>query len=309
MKSRVLKAYDPENADLREYVKPFSVDEDALEQELLRVRSRFTKWDKGSVINEGDMAVLRLTSAEARFNKEKVKLVVGSGMFNKEIEAFAIGMSLGGSKTVKVGEADVLIEVTDVMNRIIPELTDEMAASIGIEGVSDIESLREHLITAQKQRHFEETSYEPVNALIDIVLDNSEFVLNRADWELMVTRRIDRARELFRQEGMDIEKIPPEDFKGRIPVKSYHEFVAMEQFDGWQGLEMYLLGRMYAEEDGFAPTETDYEEFIKDYMKTWRSSEEDARRVTPLDVFIDDEYAGHAAGRLRDTVRKKYYSI
>ena len=39
----------------------------------------------------------------------------------------------------------------------------------------------------------------------------------------MVNRELDRCRTLCRQEGMVLEEMTPEQFRGRIPVKSYHE--------------------------------------------------------------------------------------
>ena len=98
----------------------------------------------------------------------------------------------------------------------------------------------------------------------------------------------------------------PEQFQGRIPVKSYHELVAMLQYDGWDNLCRYLLGRRYAETDSFHSGEAEYEAFIADYAKTWRVSEESAREANPFENFIFNEYTGHAYTVLKNYIREFY---
>ena len=119
-------------------------------------------------------------------------------------------------------------------------------------------------------------------------------------------RELDRCRTLCRQEGMTLEEMTPEQFQGRIPVKSYHELVAMLQYDGWDNLCRYLLGCRYAETDGFHSGEAEYEAFIADYAKTWRVCAENAREANPFENFIFNEYTGHAYTVLKNYIREFY---
>lgn len=106
-------------------------------------------------------------------------------------------------------------------------------------------------------------------------------------------------------EGMDIENAAPEQFEGRIPVKSYHELVAMEQRDAWETLYMELLGIKYAEEDGFRPTDSAYEEMIAGYCKAWRYSDEEARRINSKRMHEISEYASHASEKFYGIIKEK----
>ena len=122
----------------------------------------------------------------------------------------------------------------------------------------------------------------------------------------MVNRELDRSRSLCRQEGMILEEMTPSQLRGSIPVKSYHELVAMLQYDGWDSLCRYLLGCWYAQTDGFQAGEADYEAFIADYAKTWHVSVENAREANPYETFIFNEYAGHAYTVLKKYIREFY---
>ena len=138
------------------------------------------------------------------------------------------------------------------------------------------------------------------------VISGSEFVLDREDWEEPINRELDRCRTLCRQEGMVLEEMTPGQFNGRIPVKSYHELVAMLQYEGWDKLCRYLLGCLYAGSDGFRTGEAEYGKFIADYVRSWHVSEENAREANPYDSFLFNEYAGHAYTVLKEYIRKFY---
>ena len=306
MRSRVLKAADYRSVDIGGLLKPFEPDDAALEAELRRLANPYIRWEEGEQVSAGDQAICRLASDCPRFNKEKVRFVAGSGMFHQELEALAIGMKAGETRKTVLPEGGVALTVTGVMNRIVPEPSDEMVEKLGLEGVDTVADYRTYLLAQQKEAAFQESSYEPINRLMEEVIGGSEFVLYREDWAAAVDRELDRCRALCRQEGMVLEEMTPQQFQGRIPVKNYHELVAMAQYNSWDGLCRYLLGRWYAQTDGFQSGEADYEEFIADYVKTWHVSEENAREANTYENFLFHEYAGHTYTVLTKYIREFY---
>lgn len=306
MKSRVLQVKDYRDVDVKPLLKPFTPDEEALETELRRLANPYIRWEEGEQVYAGDQAACRLVSDCPRFNKEKVRFVAGSGMFHQELEALAIGMKVGETRKTVLPEGGVALTLTGVMNRTVPAPSDEMVEKLGLEGVRTVKDYQAYLLAQQKEAAFKQDSYEPLNRLARDVIDGSEFVLNREDWAAVVNRELDRCRALCRQEGMVLEEMTPEQFQGRIPVKSYHELVAMLQYEGWDKLCRYLLGCLYAESDGFRTGEAEYGEFIADYVRSWHVSEENAREANPYDSFLFNEYAGHAYTVLKKYIRKFY---
>lgn len=306
MKSRVLRLKDYREVDVKSLLKPFVLDGEALEAELRRLTNPYIRWENGTTVSPGDQVVCRLASDCPRFQKEKVRFVAGSSMFLKDLEDMSIGMEVGGTRETILPEGKVSLTVTGVMNRVVPEPRDEMVEKLGLEGVHTVAAYRAYLLEQQKAAAFQEDSYDALNYLVREVISGSEFVLDREEWAEAINRELDRCRTLCRQEGMVLEKMTPEQFKGRIPVKSYHELVAMLQYDGWDKLCRYLLGCQYAENDGFRAGEAEYREFIADYVRSWHVSEENAREANPYDSFIFNEYAGHAYTVLKEYIRKFY---
>ena len=306
MRSRILQVKDYREVDVKPLLKPFMPDEAALEAELKRLTNPYVRWETGESVSAGDQAVCRLVSDCPRFNKENVRFVAGSGMFHKELEALAIGMKAGEAREAELPEGRVSVTLTGVMNRVVPEPSDGMVKKLGLEGVETVADYRAYLLAQQKEAAFQDALYEPQKRLMAEVIAGSEFVLCKEDWAAVVNRELDRCRTLCRQEGMVLEEMTPEQFRGRIPVKSYHELVSMLQYDGWDKLCCYLLGRLYAENDGFRAGEAEYEEFIADYVRSWRVSEENAREANPYDSFLFNEYAGHAYTVLKNYIREFY---
>ena len=306
MKSRVLQIKDYREVDVKSLLKPFVPDDAALEAELRRLTNPYIRWEAGTAVSPGDQAVCRLVSDCPRFQKEKVRFVAGSGMFHKELENLSMGMTVGGTREIVLPEGRVSLTLTGVMNRVAPEPGDKMVEKLGLDGVHTVAAYRAYLLEQQKAAAFQEDSYDALNHLMREVISGSEFVLDREDWAETINRELDRCRTLCRQEGMVLEEMTPEQFNGRIPVKSYHELVAMLQYDGWDKLCRYLLGCRYAENDGFRAGEAEYREFIADYVRSWHVSEENAREANPYDSFLFNEYAGHAYTVLKTYIREFY---
>ena len=302
MRSYVLSMKDPKQVDLSASLVAVPIDADKVEAELRRIALPYVRWEPVAEAAAGDLAICRMHSELPRFERPKLKLMLGSGMFRREIEEAAVGMKPGEEKTVTLPEGNLQLTLMEVSRQTIPEPDDEMVRALRLEGVASVEDYREHLREKLRLDAAKELSREPLEQLICAVLDGSEFVLYPEDWRRIVNQRLDRSRVLFRQEGIDMERATPEDFVGRIPVKSYHELVAMEQDDAWRTLCLCLLGMHWAEGDGFRPTEAEYEEELRSYRKTWRATEEEAGAVTPWESFVVGAYIGHAVDLLEQVV-------
>lgn len=165
MKSRVLQIKDYREVDITPLLKPFVPDEAALETELRRLTNPYVRWETGETASAGDQVVCRLVSDCPRFNKEKVRFVAGSGMFHKELEALVIGMTVGEAREADLSEGRVSLTLTGVMNRVVPELSDEMVEKLGLEGVDTVADYRAYLLAQQKDSAFRMPSMSPRNSL------------------------------------------------------------------------------------------------------------------------------------------------
>lgn len=302
MKSRVLSVKDYHSIPVER--KPFEPDEEELQRELCRLANPYIRWADGDVAAEGDMVACRLDSDCPRFRKENIKLVIGSGMLHRELEESVAGMHLGESRTAAIPEGRVEITVLSIKNRVVPGIEDRMAACLGLEGVQTVADYEKYLRSRQRQAYVEEVVQEFSYTLGRAVIDGSEFILRKEDWDTVTDLELGRCRAIAAQEGMVLEEMTPEQFEGRIPVKTYDGLVALAQDEAWDMLRSCLLGCHYAEADGFAVDCETYADFLREYGEQQKVSEEEARRAYPYERYCLDEYRGHFYEVLEQYIRE-----
>lgn len=295
MRSRILTLKPYDTVDITPYRIPFAVDKKKLEYEMNRLRNPYISWKEGNVAGKGDMAVCRMESEAPRFNKENITVAVGSGLLPRELEELLTGMTVGEHRVVRVGEDQVCVTLLSVKNKLVPELSDEMVRGLALDGVETIDDYREYLIQKQKTELAEQVGYEANRFVMDTVLDDSEFVLHKSDWDRAVELKVNRLRVLCKQEGLVFEEMTEAEFAaGRVPdVKCHEGVVALEREYAWPLLQKHLAGRYYAEQEGVRFDEDKYEQYIQDYVKTWHVTEDEAKESNTYEFFQFLEYANY----------------
>ena len=298
MRSRVLTLADPRMIDLSGCLKSFALDQGKLDRELQRASNPYIRWEKGTTVSSGDVVVCKLSSSCPRFQRDKVQFVAGSGMFQRDLEGLCIGMSVGETRETTLPEGAVSVSLLKVTNKIVPPLTDDMVEKLEIPEVHTVEGYRAYLVEQQKEEQFWNVLYEPQHYLVDQLINRSEFVLYQEDWQHL--------RAISRHEGMVLEDMTPEQFEGRIPVKSYFELVAMEQESAWKTLCMHLIGRRFAQETGFKLSEAEYEKQLQEEQKAWGYTEEDAREINTYPAYQFFAYYDVALRTLNGVIREQF---
>ena len=135
MRSRVLRVKDYRAIDISHLIAPIQVDEEQIQREIQRLTNTYVRWQDGDKVAAGDMAVCDLRSQIARFDRENVKFVAGSGMLNKELEQSVLGMRTGETRGVALPDGTVDMTLVSVMNRICPEPSNEMVEALGLDGI------------------------------------------------------------------------------------------------------------------------------------------------------------------------------
>ena len=236
-----------------------------------------------------------LRSALPRFQKDSIRFVVGSGMYNPTLEALAIGMQAGESRTATLPEGEVTLTVQAVQKRVVPALTDEDGRRVQAAGGAHggrVPALPAGAAAGQSRRAGRLDAWPPGSS--GAVLDESVFVLCKADWKQAVERELDRCRGHRPAERHGAGTDDPRAVCREHPVKSYAELVAMTQDTCFDSLRCCLLGQHYAQNDGFAVTEAGYAAFLQDYAATWHTTAEEARAAMPKETYTFNQYAAHA---------------
>lgn len=304
MESKVISIYDYHNLDLSPFAIKFNLDEDAITREIESAKNRESKWEAGSSVYNGDIAVCSLSSKLPLFNKEKVRIVIGSNLLNKDLEQAIVGMKKGECKVVALDENNVLVNVLDIMHRIVPDFDDELAKKQGIEGVESVLDFREYLINQQKNKAISDVEYTAVKFTHDEVINKSDIVVKKKDLKTFVDMELSKYRVLSSLEGLELEKMDEKDFQGKIPVKSYHELLSNVQINNLDTIAEYLIGKVYAERKGYCPDKKEYEKFIKEYVDYWHGTEEEARKITTYDYFVLTRYTNFFYNEIHDYVKE-----
>ena len=82
-------------------------------------------------IQTGDTVTLRTVSALPKFNKERVVVTIGRGLYDKTLEEALAGKKAGDSCEVTVKDQPVSATVLEIKRKTVPSPTDEMVRALG----------------------------------------------------------------------------------------------------------------------------------------------------------------------------------
>ena len=159
----------------------FVPDQAALQKELDRLRNPYVTWKPGGAVAAGDMVRCSLRSALPHFQKDSIRFVRAAGCTIQRWKALAIGMQAGESRTATLPEGEVTLTVQAVQKRVVPALTDEMAAACKLPGVRTVAGYRRYLLAQQRDKAAAQAAWTLAARIKRTVLDESVFVLCKAD--------------------------------------------------------------------------------------------------------------------------------
>lgn len=306
MRSKLLQIYDYRKVDLSAFDLSFTPNTEVIRREMRQLANRNASWEPTQRIQKGDMAVCRLTSANPRFQKEQIKLMVGQGLFHEELEERLVGLQAGEETEVSLPTEGTVVQVKvlSILHKEVPALTDAMIEKCMPLGAKTVKKFQRALCHRQLEQAVEEKAEEVVPCVLKQVHENSVIWITKEDWQCFVDNELERHRQLAALDGLTLEDMTPEQFEGRIPVSSYHELVTWTQRDAWDSIEQTLLGQHYARQDNalFAPER--YEQFIKEFAENWRMPMAIARRINTREQYENGYYSSYYYGLVTAHVRR-----
>ena len=310
LKSKVLKEFDFRKADVSEVDFTYKVEN--VEKELLRIKKKNKITYEANEVNKGDIVLCSLKSNNPKFNSE-ISINTGLELFNKEIEAGIIGMKKGESKITYVDDKNVSIEVMKIERCELPKvLTDEMVKKEEIEGVSTVKALEEHLKELH-QKNRDSAINNKASYLIEHVLkqvvSQGKYEIYEEDIQYLCDLEIQKSRVLAENEGLVLEKMTAEEFNGRIPVKSYDEFLNMVRNMKKNQIYVLIMGLKKAKEDGYEVMKEEYEKFLKDYYTMYKMDPEVARKAYSWDYYEATDYLIYYRDQIANYYKERYQEV
>ncbi len=314
LKSKVTKVYDYKQTDIRKYIPDYTPDEAQLEKDIARVLKSHGEKVSPDTVEEGDMVTLSLESEAEKYNKSGLVVMVGKGLYSRELEKKLIGLEKSVPFTVTADGKEVRGTVEQIRRTIIPELTDENVAAFGMDGIMTVEDLKSYCVDRQLDRMLDDSEdMEMASAVLwQNLSENSEFVLDEGE--------VARAMELAEAKRVDLESQKPV-FETKEEEEAFHKEFEEEFGEPYQEMDiaafvvdMYTMelklaamGCEKARREGSLLTEDDYEEYIRRHMEALpgESREEVLRKYT-VEEFAKFEYNNLICDELDDYVRESF---
>ena len=192
----------------------------------------------------GDTAVLKVVGATPKFNKERVTVTLGRGLYNKDLENALIGCKVGETAQVVIDEAPTCATVLELKRKQEPEPTDDMVVQLQVKDhqgkqittVSDYEAY----IRQEKVMHI----LAEVNFYVlgEIIKDYPMTEYDEEDIRILGVLEKESLAKMLRESGLDPEKEVPKDWEENMGIHTLDEFI--EKRREWYQMKIqqsYLL--------------------------------------------------------------------
>ncbi|WP_339224222.1 hypothetical protein [Paenibacillus sp. FSL W7-1332] len=300
LKSSIINEPDFRQMDVNPNWLQYSIDQHAIEEELQRIQKKHRQLVEVEDVRNGDSVTLNLTSEEKKYNRENLTISIGLGLFSKELEEQLIGSRSQEAVDLHVQGHKVHVQIVSIVRSVIPPWTDVMAAEERIDGVSTLEELKAHLKEQMRDNIVAANMFYLIKSVNRQMADKGKYNLIQEDLDLLIDMELERVRLMAQSDGLVLEEMTEEQFQGRIPVKSYEEFLNMIISLNQTKLPVLLIAMKHAEEDHFTPTAEGYKEYIANMVESFPGLDiEEVRQRLDFDNYASQEYLEYFNEKIR----------
>lgn len=172
-----------------------------------------------------DVVTLTLSGSTPRTNRTDVRVVVGTGYFDAEIEQALVGRPVAKPFVIRVGGEAVQAYVSSAIGRVIPAPTDELVSELTggtFGGVAAFLAARAEAHASQRAATYET---EALFALLDAVTEGNDVIFDDSEIACLVENELAECRRQAAQEGLVFEEMSSAELEARVAASSVEEFV------------------------------------------------------------------------------------
>ena len=246
--------------------------EEQIQKELRRVVRKHKTVCPVQTLEAGDVAVLKLESDAPRFNKPMVPVTIGSDLLDHALEQSCVGRSVGETFTAETEAGEVTVTVLKASRTSYPEPTDEMVAEYSQEaeeyaGLTTVEAFIAKVRADYCGQLRESAVYEKMGALIDTVLEQSDWEFDPEDVNAMRDNSMQEIRENLReQQSKTLEELTEKELTGYFGVSSLEELDRELNADSERWIAMILWS---AHEKKKTPSLADMDDLSFDFVEAY----------------------------------------
>lgn len=222
MRSKLIAA-----APLEDFIKSGKwcpkLNEEEVEKQVEQFRLGYREYRAQQTIESGDIADIELTSKNPFFNR-RIKINVGKGLFDKELEQALLGKRLDETAAVTHSSAgEILVCVKDIQRLWVPPLSDGLVARAGLEGIHSAEEYMQKLRRENLKKNARETAYESMRAIIA----ESRFELDGGEVSFLIESEMERCRRIAKEQGEVFDDFDSKKLLGAVGQPTIDDFRRM----------------------------------------------------------------------------------
>ena len=176
----------------------------------------------------GDTAVLKTESNIPKFNKERVVVTLGRGLYNKELEAVLIGKAVGETIEAEINGEPIRAAVLELKRKQAPEPTDEMVAALEQKDyngnpLTTVAAYMKYVRETKTNEILGHVNYFTISKIME------DYPIESCDEDdIRILGELEKQSfiKLFaEQEGLDLTKEVPKSWEEDMGVHSIDEFI------------------------------------------------------------------------------------
>lgn len=212
MNGVVSKLYDIDSIVIPEELLQFHVDEQQVEAEVQRLSVRYAKESPAEVVSKGDLVYCQADS-DSYPDGRTVLIYTGMQIPGAEqAEEAVIGKKVEeGCQTVLAGKS-VTLTITKVLHRSPAEVTDELVASIGLDGVTTVDAYRQYIWEKMRADQEMEQSKEIIRLFLNEMTEKTSYTYDEAEMDAYVKEEMEKHAD----EMPEDYEITPEEIRESI---------------------------------------------------------------------------------------------
>jgi trigger factor len=217
-----------------------------------------------------DVSVVFKAKDGAETNSENATIGLGDGRLPKEFDEQVVGLKIGETRGVKLpagdeGEMVYLVTLNKIMERELPELTDDFVSTLGLEPktVLELKMDIEKNLNAQSEGQAKEKAK---NVLVEKIIEINPFQVPQALIDDEVRNLLIRVGAVD-PKNTKFEDIPVEPFR-----ESFGEMAAKR-------VKANIVTDMIAQTEKITPNDEDMKSAFQEVAAQYRVSEAEARKM------------------------------
>ena len=241
MNGVVNKLYDIDSIVIPEELLQFHVDEQQVEAEVQRLSVRYAKESPAEVVSKGDLVYCQADS-DSYPDGRTVLIYTGLQIPGAEqAEEAVVGKKVGEvCQTVLAGKS-ITLTITKVLHRSPVEVTDELVASIGVDGVTTVDDYRQYIREKMRADQEMEQSKEIIRHFLNEMTEKTSYTYDEAEMDAYVKDEMEKHADEMPEE----DEISPDEIRKGIASQMKQRWMA-EAFCKERGVDVDLS---FVEED------------------------------------------------------------